>query len=338
MLPDSLRTQPLGSGRRLNVIRSWMAHGLTPSAIQVAGEFEPFDYARLANLTDVQHMHESTVRVWFHPAILAQAAGKPSTWAGWIAAADTTGLQSAILVPDPALHTNLLSQGAISGTTRKRTRLVDFNLVAYLIATRCDAWKDTRDIATIRALQVVLEKLGDIETRAPMLPALPDFEIPETTPVVSAKDASVARGAVLLAEFEPPAEVLAAANRVLAEQASPSKIPPAWDRVPTSVQSTTHYEQYQALGALPVGTGSCIAPQPLTAPAVSIPVVSAETDLDALEASIKAERVRREQAASQDQWAGATVVSVSFDPPESIKPSFLMLRLQDGSTREIYVG
>lgn len=170
LTPVSLLTAPLGSGPRLNVIRELIDLGLTPALISVSGVYEPYDHARLVDLTDGLRLREDRVRVYFHPNDLATVTGcHHSSWFRW---ADNVvkafGNESTLfpyMTPSPVIAPILRSRGILTGGRRARIRVLDFNLVAYILATRADTWGAATDIHMVNRLKRVLSRFGNIQVQ-----------------------------------------------------------------------------------------------------------------------------------------------------------------------------
>jgi hypothetical protein len=170
LTPVSLLTAPLGSGPRLNVIRELIDLGLTPALISVSGVYEPYDHARLVDLTDGLRLRETIVRVYYHPHDLAAATGcHHSSWFRWADSVVKAFGNDAVLfphmTPSPVIAPILRSRGILTGGRRARIRVLDFNLVAYILATRADTWGATTDIHTVNRLKRVLSRFGNIQVQ-----------------------------------------------------------------------------------------------------------------------------------------------------------------------------
>lgn len=343
MNPENLLTTPLGSGRRINVIREWSSIGLMPSAMCVAGQLQPYSYSSLVDLTERQRASETAVQVFYHPAVLAAYIGKSGTWAGWVDRADPAGNLSLITVPDFPLHSHLKAQGALQGSVRKRTRLIDFNLVAYLLATKQDAWHDPADIARVRRVQAVLEKQGDIETRPPMLPLVElDMLTVRHSNKLRKADIKALGEQIGAAIQDPEFSVVTSYSTKTTKELSIDRArdllsdlmtTPVPDTTPLVLETitpmpTSHITQYQALADR----------KPVAAPNMVDLLDYTRVDLDLLEQRLKTERARRLQAERDTRWSGAQVLNVSFDTPTATVPSYMTVKLLDGTVHEFNIG
>jgi len=191
--PEILNTNRLGSGRRLNVIREFIALGLTPSMIrdESINAWLPFSLETLNSLTDVQNLRESIIHVYYHPAMMAKVLGRSdSYWGSQAQALLDQGFPqeySVKVTPDEAVHTYLQSQGVVSGRIRKPVRVIDFNLVAYLIATKVD-WGSALEVSTITYLnryKKVLQTVGGLNAQLIPIPPMDEDSFNEVLQAVS---------------------------------------------------------------------------------------------------------------------------------------------------------
>lgn len=183
--PEILATRPLGSGRRLNLIREYIKLGLTPCLIrdETIRSWLPFSYEQLAHMTDTENLREQNVQVYYHPMQLAKVLGKSdSHWGDQARTCLDAGMPEAYSIkvtPTSEIHAHLQSLGIVQGTRRSPVRVIDFNLVAYMIATLKDNTGDVPRITLLNQYKNVTQNVGGLSVHFLSIPSIDETSFQE---------------------------------------------------------------------------------------------------------------------------------------------------------------